>query len=85
MGEIVHTKRTNGRAIALAEVQTRFNISETVKQLQFMMKEVTKKEISADTVNAACNCISGLNLTIKTAISAARFLSEVKEPDENVY
>lgn len=40
------------------------------------MKEVTKKEITADTVNAACNCVQNLNLTIKTAIQAAKYLSE---------
>lgn len=40
-----------------------------------MMTEVTKDEINANTVNAACNCVQNLNLTIKTAMQAARFLS----------
>jgi hypothetical protein len=41
-----------------------------------MMEEVTEKEVSARTVNAACNCISQMNSTIKTVIDAARFLRE---------
>ncbi len=41
-----------------------------------MMKEVTKKEMTADTVNAACNCVTNINNTIKTAIAAARYLSD---------
>lgn len=49
---------------------------ETVKTLQHMMREVTKERITSDTVNAACNCVQNLNLTIKTAIQAARYLSE---------
>jgi len=40
-----------------------------------MMERVTEKEITPDTVNAACNCVQNINLTIKTAIQAARFLS----------
>lgn len=39
------------------------------------MSEVTKEEVTADTVNAACNCVQNLNLTIKTAMQAAKFLS----------
>jgi hypothetical protein len=44
-----------------------------------MMEKVTEKEISPDTVNAACNCVQNLNLTIKTAIQAARFLASQDE------
>ena len=40
------------------------------------MTEVTKNELTADTVNAACNCVSNINNTIKTAIAAAKFLSD---------
>jgi len=43
-----------------------------------MMKEVTKNEINPDSVNAACNCVQNLNNTIKTAIQAARYLSDEK-------
>lgn len=64
------------KAIALREISDRFGVVETVKMLQTMMKDVTKKEVTADTVNAACNCVQNLNLTIKTAIQAARYLSE---------
>jgi hypothetical protein len=61
---------------ALVDISERFGVVDTVKTLQHMMKEVTKKDINADTVNAACNCVQNLNLTIKTAIQAARYLSE---------
>ncbi len=62
--------------MALADIGDRFGVKETVKQLQNMMTEVTKDKITPDTVNAACNCVQNLNLTIKTAIQAAKFLSE---------
>jgi hypothetical protein len=65
-----------GKQAALREISDRFGVVDTVKTLQHMMKEVTKKEINADTVNAACNCVQNLNLTIKTAIQAARYLSD---------
>lgn len=64
------------KQIALREISDRFGVVDTVKTLQHMMKEVTKKEITPDSVNAACNCVQNLNLTIKTAIQAARYLSE---------
>jgi hypothetical protein len=61
---------------ALKDIGDRFGVVDTVKTLQGMMKEVTKDKITPDTVNAACNCVQNINLTIKTAIQAARFLSE---------
>ncbi len=64
------------RQLALREIGERFGVVETVKTLQHLMKEVTKKEMTADTVNAACNCVQNLNLTIKTAIQAAKYLSD---------
>lgn len=79
MGNEVLKRISPNKLQALSEIQDRFGVSDTVKQLQFMMSEVTKTTISADTVNAACNCVQNLNLTIKTAISAAKFLSDVKE------
>ena len=57
-------------------INERFKLGETVSQLHKMMKEVTKDEMSARTVNAACNCVTQLNQTIDMAIKAARFLSE---------
>lgn len=61
---------------ALTDINDRFGVGESVRQLQSLMKEVTKKEVTADTVNAACNCVQNINLTIKTAIQAAKFLSD---------
>lgn len=66
----------SGKQVALREISDRFGVVDTVKTLQHMMKEVTKKEITPDSVNAACNCVQNLNLTVKTAIQAARYLSE---------
>lgn len=66
----------SGKQVALREISERFGVVETVQTLQHMMKEVTKKEITPDSVNAACNCVQNLNLTIKTAIQAARYLSD---------
>ena len=65
-----------GKQVALREISDRFGVVDTVQTLQHMMKEVTKKEITPESVNAACNCVQNLNLTIKTAIQAARYLSE---------
>jgi len=65
-----------GKQVALREISDRFGVVDTVKTLQHMMKEVTKEKITPDSVNAACNCVQNLNLTIKTAIQAARYLSE---------
>lgn len=57
-------------------IDKQFKIGETVNQLQAMMKEVVKKEMTPATVNAACNCVSRLNETIEIAIQASRFLNE---------
>lgn len=65
-----------GKQNALREINDKFGVVETVQTLQHMMKEVTKKEITPESVNAACNCVQNLNLTIKTAIQAAKYLSD---------
>lgn len=72
-------KISKSRQLALRDVGQRFGIVSTVSELQRMMKEVTKKEVNSDTVNAACNCVQNINLTVKTAIQAAKFLSLDKE------
>lgn len=66
----------SGKQVALREISDKFGVVTTVKALQHMMTEVTKKDITPESVNAACNCVQNLNLTIKTAIQAARYLSE---------
>lgn len=82
MGLEVLKVRTNKRIGALVEVQDRFNVARTVQHLQSIMERVTENEISADTVNAACNCVASLNLTIKTAINAAKFISDTTDEEE---
>lgn len=57
-------------------IDDKFQVGSTIGQLHKMMKEVTKDEITPNTVNAACNCVARLNETINTAIQAARFLNE---------
>jgi hypothetical protein len=64
------------KKLALREISDRFGVVDTVRALQRMMNEVTKKEVTPDSVNAACNCVQNLNLTIKTAIQAAKYLSD---------
>jgi hypothetical protein len=67
---------SDSRKNALTDIGDRFGVKDTVKHLQKLMSDVTKEEITPDTVNAACNCVQNLNLTIKTAIQAAKFLSD---------
>ncbi|MGZ3742728.1 MAG: helix-turn-helix domain-containing protein [Pseudobdellovibrionaceae bacterium] len=57
-------------------IDDKFKVGETITQLHQMMKDVTSKELTPNTVNAACNCVARLNETIHTAIQAARFLNE---------
>lgn len=66
----------DSKRAALTDINDRFGVGESVRQLQGLMKEVTKEKVTADTVNAACNCVQNINLTIKTAIQAAKFLCE---------
>jgi DNA-binding CsgD family transcriptional regulator len=58
-------------------IDDKFKVGETITQLHSMMKDVTAKELTPATVNAACNCVARLNETINTAIQAARFLNEI--------
>lgn len=67
---------TDAKRNALSDINDRFGVGESVRQLQGLMREVTKEKVTADTVNAACNCVQNINLTIKTAIQAAKFLSD---------
>lgn len=66
----------DSKRLALSDINDRFGVGESVRQLQCLMREVTKEKVTADTVNAACNCVQNINLTIKTAIQAAKFLSD---------
>jgi hypothetical protein len=57
-------------------INEQFKLGDTVNQLHHLMKEVTKEEITPNTVHAACNCVKQLNSTIDMAIKAAGFLSD---------
>ena len=65
-----------GKRKALQSISDQFGVADTVRGLRNLMSEVTKDKVTAETVNAACNCVQNLNLTIKTAIQAAKFLSD---------
>lgn len=64
------------RQSALKTISDEFAVVETVRALRGMMDKVTEKEMNPDTVNAACNCVQNINLTIKTSIQAAKFLAD---------
>lgn len=72
--EVIAPKKSQEDKIMF--INDKFRVSDTITHLHGMMKDVTSKEITPSTVNAACNCVSRLNETINTAIAAARFLSE---------
>ncbi len=74
-GEPKEIALVDERRKAIRDISDQFGVAKTVGQLQKMMEEVTREEINPNTVNAACNCVQNLNLTIKTAMQAARFLS----------
>lgn len=66
----------DARALALRSIDDKFGVGESVKHLQSIMHRVTEKEVTADSVNAACNCVATINNTVRTAIAAAKFLAE---------
>lgn len=76
--EVETNPRARGlvRAHAVKSISDQFELGKTVQHLQKMMEDVTSKEVSAQTVNAACNCVQQLNETIKTVIKAAKFLAD---------
>lgn len=53
-----------------------FGIAKVINNLHKMSQDIVSKEISAENINAACNCIGQLNNLINTTINAARFLNE---------
>lgn len=73
--EVINKKKSQ----ALSDISEKFGVVTTVQKLQYMMQQVTKDEFSVDSVNAACNCVQNINLTIKTAIQAAKFLADERE------
>ena len=75
MGEKYLPTKTDKRK-DIQYIADTFGLKSTVDQLHHMMKEVTKNQITSQTVNAACNCVQQLNSTIDMAIKASRYLSE---------
>lgn len=49
-----------------------FDTKEVVTTLNSLMKRVTEKECSSDTVNAACNCASQITQLLKVHLDVER-------------
>lgn len=73
--KVVVTNDDDSQRNKINFIDDKFKVGKSIDQLHNMMMEVTKSEMTAANVNAACNCVSRINETINTAISAARFLS----------
>ena len=65
----------NKRKETVEFINKNYHVSDTVNHLNKLMHDVTKEEVTADSVNAACNCVNSLNDTIRVAMQAARFVS----------
>lgn len=61
---------------ALDKIDKKFKVGEVMNHLHSMMKGVTDKEMTPDTVMAACQCVSKMNEVMNTSIGAARFLRD---------
>ena len=49
-----------------------FDTREVVQTLNGLMKKVTEKECTADTVNAACNCASQITQLLRVHLDVER-------------
>ena len=61
---------------ALETIDEKFNVGDVMNHLNKMMKGVTDKEMTPDTVMAACQCVSKMNEVMDTTINAAKFLKD---------
>lgn len=57
-------------------IDDKFKVGKVMNHLYSMMEGVTAQEMTANNVNAACNCVARANETITTCIQAAKFLNE---------
>jgi len=74
--DAISKSKTLNRQDAVGIISERFQLNKSVALLQKMSEQITAKEITVETVGAACDCISNLNNTIKTVIMAAKFISD---------
>jgi len=61
---------------ALESVDRKFKVGEVMNHLHSMMTGVTDKEMTPETVMAACQCVSKMNEVMNTSIDAAKFLRD---------
>lgn len=54
------------------EMSDVFDSKEVVQTLNSLMKRVTEKECTSDTVNAACNCASQITQLLKVHLDVER-------------
>jgi len=59
---------------SLDVIDEKFRVGEVMNHLHSMMKGVTEKEVTPETVIAACQCVSKMNEVMNTTIDAAKFL-----------
>lgn len=64
--------RSEERPLKRAEVDERFDTRTVVKTLEGLMTKVTEKEVTAETVNAACNCADKITDILKVHIEVER-------------
>lgn len=69
-------EKTSRQKKALETIDEKFKVGDVMNHLHSMMKGVTEKEMTPDTVMAACQCVSKMNEVMDTAINAAKFLKE---------
>lgn len=61
-----------GSLVKKEKMEERFKTVEIVDTLADLMKKVTSKDCTPDTVNAACNCASSITELLKVHIEAKK-------------
>lgn len=64
---------------SLEYVVDSFGIKESVAHLRDLSREVTKQELTTDTVHAACHCVGKINETIRTVIEASKYIASSRK------
>lgn len=65
------------REIQKTGMEENYNTKKVVTTLQGLMERVTEKNVTPDTVNAACNCASRIVDVLRVHIEAERLRGKV--------
>lgn len=57
-------------------VVEKFNVPETLNHLHTMMKDVVKKEVTPESVQAACACVEKMTELMNTTVKVAKFVQD---------